>query len=143
MDKKVALIKFVDRTFNCNPEFAMEIWKYLMKMNTDTRFHFEISADIFNDEEIKLLLQAPANRFQFEIGVQTTNDIVLGNINRHVKFEDIKRSILQLKKNKGIKLHLDLIAGLPGENFESFANSFNEIYALNPDEIQFRIFKAS
>jgi radical SAM superfamily enzyme YgiQ (UPF0313 family) len=141
MDKKVALIKFVDRTFNCKPEFAMEIWKYLIQMNTDTRFHFEISADIFNDEEIKLLLQAPANRFQFEIGVQTTNDIVLENINRHVKFEDIKRSILQLKKNKGIKLHLDLIAGLPGENFESFANSFNEIYALNPDEIQLGFLK--
>lgn len=141
IDKKVALIKFVDRTFNCNPEFAMGIWKYLIDIDTDTRFHFEISADIFNEEEISLLLEAPANRFQFEIGVQTTNDTVLGNINRHVKYEDIKRSIIKLQKNKGIKLHLDLIAGLPGENFESFANSFNQIYDLNPDEIQLGFLK--
>lgn len=141
IDRKVKLIKFVDRTFNCNDKFAMGIWEYLMSLDTETTFHFEISADILNDKQLKLLEKAPKGRFQFEIGVQTTNNEVLKNINRFVVFEDIKKQVMQLSKYGNIKQHLDLIAGLPGENFESFKKSFNDLYAIGPDEIQLGFLK--
>ncbi|MGH4121683.1 MAG: B12-binding domain-containing radical SAM protein [Clostridium sp.] len=141
IDKNVKLIKFVDRTFNCNDKFAMGIWEYLMSLETDTTFHFEISADVLNDKQLKLLAKAPKGRFQFEVGVQTTNDEVLKNINRFVVFGDIKKQVMELKKYGNIKQHLDLIAGLPGENFESFKKSFNDLYAIEPDEIQLGFLK--
>ncbi|MBW9155169.1 B12-binding domain-containing radical SAM protein [Clostridium sp. FP2] len=141
IDKNVKLIKFVDRTFNCSDEFAMGIWEYLMSLDTETTFHFEISADILNDKQLKLLEKAPKGRFQFEVGVQTTNNEVLKNINRFVVFEDIKKQVMELKKYGNIKQHLDLIAGLPGENFESFKKSFNDLYAIEPDEIQLGFLK--
>ena len=141
IDRKVRLIKFVDRTFNCSDEFAMGIWEYLMNLDTQTTFHFEISADILNDKQLKLLSKAPKGRFQFEIGVQTTNNEVLKNINRFVVFEDIKKQVVQLNRYGNIKQHLDLIAGLPGENFESFKRSFNDLYAIEPDEIQLGFLK--
>ncbi len=139
--RNVKLIKFVDRTFNCSDEFAMGIWGYLMSIDTDTTFHFEISADILSDKQLKLLEKAPKGRFQFEVGVQTTNNEVLKNINRFVVFEDIKKQVMQLKKYGNIKQHLDLIAGLPGENFESFKKSFNDLYVIGPDEIQLGFLK--
>ena len=120
IDKKVKLVKFVDRTFNCNHKYAMAIWEFLINSNTETRFHFEISADILEDEEIQLLRKAPKGRFQFEIGVQTTNNKVLKNINRFVNFEDIEEKVDELSKMKNIHQHLDLIAGLPEEDYESF-----------------------
>ncbi|WP_455797671.1 B12-binding domain-containing radical SAM protein, partial [Clostridium butyricum] len=86
IDKKVRLVKFVDRTFNCNSKFSMAIWNFLINADTETQFHFEISADILKKEEIELLSNAPEGRFQFEVGVQTTNDNVLRNINRFVNF---------------------------------------------------------
>ncbi|MBZ9636222.1 B12-binding domain-containing radical SAM protein [Clostridium sp. FP1] len=141
IDKNVKLIKFVDRTFNCSDEFAMGIWEYLMSLETETTFHFEISADILNDKQLKLLERAPKGRFQFEVGVQTTNNEVLKNINRFVVFGDIKKQVMELKKYGNIKQHLDLIAGLPGENFESFKKSFNDLYAIEPDEIQLGFLK--
>jgi len=141
IDKRVRLIKFVDRTFNCNDEFAMGIWGYLMSLDTETTFHFEISADILNDKQLKLLEKAPMGRFQFEVGVQTTNNEVLKNINRFVVFEDIKKQVLALNKYGNIKQHLDLIAGLPGENFQSFKKSFNDLYTIEPDEIQLGFLK--
>lgn len=141
IDKKVRLVKFVDRTFNCSSKFAMAIWDHLMNLDTDTTFHFEISADILNDEQIKLLEKAPKGRFQFEVGVQTTNDEVLKNINRFVKFEEIKSQVVKLKEFRNIKQHLDLIAGLPGENLESFKKSFNDLYSIAPDEIQLGFLK--
>jgi radical SAM superfamily enzyme YgiQ (UPF0313 family) len=141
IDKKVRLVKFVDRTFNCSDEFAMGIWEYLISVDTETKFHFEISADILSDKQLKLLEKAQRGRFQFEIGVQTTNNEVLKNINRFVIFEDIKRQVIALKKHGNIMQHLDLIAGLPGENFESFKRSFNELYAIEPDEIQLGFLK--
>ena len=97
INKKVRLVKFVDRTFNCNSKFAMAIWDFLIKQDTNTQFHFEISADILNDEEIKLLANAPKGRFRFEVGVQTTNDDVLRNINRFVNFSDIKEKVLEIR----------------------------------------------
>ena len=141
IDKKVRLVKFVDRTFNCNGKFAMEVWSFLMSINTDTAFHFEISADILKKEELELLRKAPKGRFQFEVGVQTTNDKVLKEINRYVKFKDIKDNIEYIQKGKNIKQHLDLIAGLPGEDLESFKKSFNDVYSIRPEEIQLGFLK--
>ena len=104
INKKVRLVKFVDRTFNCNSEFAMAIWDFLIKQDTNTQFHFEISADILNNEEIKLLASVPKGRFRFEVGVQTTNDEVLRNINRFVNFSDIKEKVLELESLKNIHI---------------------------------------
>lgn len=141
INKNVSLIKFVDRTFNCNHEFAYDIWKFLINVKTDTCFHFEISADLFTNDEIELLASAPKGRFQFEVGVQTTNDNILKNINRYVKFAQIKEKVIELEKLKNIKQHLDLIAGLPGENLKSFQNSFNDVYSIYPEEIQLGFLK--
>jgi radical SAM superfamily enzyme YgiQ (UPF0313 family) len=141
INKKVRLVKFVDRTFNCNSKFAMAIWDFLIKQDTNTQFHFEISADILKDEEIKLLANAPKGRFRFEVGVQTTNDEVLRNINRFVNFSDIKEKVLELESLKNIDQHLDLIAGLPGEDYYSFKKSFNEVYEIRPEEIQLGFLK--
>ena len=96
IDKRVRLVKFVDRTFNCNHKFAMAIWEFLINSDTETQFHFEISADILKDEEIEILSKAPEGRFQFEVGVQTTNDEVLRNINRFVNFSHIKEKVEEL-----------------------------------------------
>ena len=93
IDNKVKLVKFVDRTFNCDHTFAYSIWKFLIEEEGETTFHFEISADLLKEDEIKLLSKAPKNRFQFEVGVQTTNDQVLKNINRTANFEDIKQKV--------------------------------------------------
>ncbi|WP_125153833.1 B12-binding domain-containing radical SAM protein [Clostridium rectalis] len=141
IDKKVKLVKFIDRTFNCNPTFAYDIWKFLIEKNTETTFHFEISADILTNDQINLLKKASKGRFQFEVGVQTTNDTVLKNINRTANFKDIKEKITELLQIKNIKQHLDLIAGLPGEDFNSFKNSFNELYTIHPEEIQLGFLK--
>ena len=141
VDKKVKLVKFVDRTFNCNNNFAIEIWNYLISLDTETTFHFEISADILNDEQLSVLEKAPKGRFQFEVGVQTTNDEVLKNINRFVQFKDIKEQVCKLNRFGNIKQHLDLIAGLPGEDFISFKKSFNDLYSIQPDEIQLGFLK--
>ena len=141
INKKVRLVKFVDRTFNCNFKFSMAIWEFLINEETDTKFHFEISADILKPEELELLRRAPLDRFQFEVGVQTTNDDVLRRINRFVNFSDIKEKVCELLEIKNIKQHLDLIAGLPGEDYDSFKRSFNEVYSINPEEIQLGFLK--
>ncbi|SFC78274.1 B12-binding domain-containing radical SAM protein [Clostridium uliginosum] len=141
IDKEVRLVKFVDRTFNCNHKFSMAIWEFLINQNIKTQFHFEISADILKDEEIKLLAKAPEGRFQFEVGVQTTNDEILRNINRFVNFSDIKEKVEELMSIKNIKQHLDLIAGLPEEDYNSFVNSFNDVYKIKPEEIQLGFLK--
>lgn len=141
LSKGVKLIKFVDRTFNCRETFASEIWRYLIELDTDAVFHFEISGDILTENELQLLSKAPKGRFQFEVGVQTTNDKVLKNINRYVNFLDIKEKVLELEKIKNIKQHLDLITGLPGEDYTSFKQSFNDVYSTLPEEIQLGFLK--
>lgn len=141
IDKKVRLVKFVDRTFNCNFKFSMAIWEFLINAETNTQFHFEISADILKPQELKLLRKAPKDRFQFEVGVQTTNDDVLNRINRFVNFSDIKEKVVELLEIKNIKQHLDLIAGLPGEDITSFKKSFNDVYSIGPEEIQLGFLK--
>ena len=141
IDKKVRLVKFVDRTFNCNFKFSMAIWEFLINADTNTQFHFEISADILKPQELELLRKAPKDRFQFEVGVQTTNDEVLNKINRFVNFSDIKEKVVELLEIKNIKQHLDLIAGLPGEDIISFKKSFNDVYSIGPEEIQLGFLK--
>lgn len=141
IDKKVRLVKFVDRTFNCNFKFSTAIWEFLINSDTKTQFHFEISADILKPQELEILRKAPKDRFQFEVGVQTTNDDVLRQINRFVNFSDIKEKVLELLAIKNIKQHLDLIAGLPGEDYTSFKKSFNDVYSIGPEEIQLGFLK--
>jgi len=141
IENDVKLVKFVDRTFNCNKIFAQSIWEYLISHKGETRFHFEISADLLDKDELELLGMAPAGLFQFEVGVQTTNNEVLKNISRNVNFEDIKEKVLEMEKIRNIKQHLDLIAGLPGEDFHSFKRSFNDVFSLRPEEIQLGFLK--
>lgn len=139
--KGVRLVKFVDRTFNCNKNFAEDIWKFIIESDTNTLFHFEISGDLLSEDEIKLLSRASRGRIQFEVGVQTTNDEVLKNIDRFVTFSDISEKVIELGKVKNIRQHLDLIAGLPGEDFSSFKKSFNDVYCIEPDELQLGFLK--
>lgn len=141
IDKKISLIKFVDRTFNCNSLFAKEIWSFVIQADTNATFHFEISADLLNDEEIKILSMAPKGRIQFEVGVQTTNNTVLKNIDRNVNFRAINEKVNEISKLKNINQHLDLIAGLPDEDFESFRNSFNDVYSTKPAMLQLGFLK--
>lgn len=141
IDKKVRLVKFVDRTFNCNHKFAYDIWQFLINQDTETTFHFEISADLLSKEEIELLYSAPKDRFQFEVGVQTTNDEVLSNINRNANFQDIREKVEELLRIRNIKQHVDLIAGLPGEDLNSFKKSFNDLYTVEAEEIQLGFLK--
>lgn len=141
INKNVKLVKFVDRTFNCNKVFANTIWSYLIENGKDTCFHFEVSADLFSKESLDILSKAPNGMFQFEVGVQTTNNEILRNINRTIKFATIKEKVLELNKLNNIKQHLDLIAGLPGEDFNSFRKSFNEVYEISPEELQLGFLK--
>lgn len=141
MDRKVKLVKFVDRTFNFSKRFSDEIWSFIIDSETETRFHFEISADLISDEQVQILSRTPRGRMQFEIGVQTTNDVVLDNIDRHVNFKHLRNRILELKVNANIHQHLDLIAGLPGEGFDSFKKSFDDVYSLKPEQLQLGFLK--
>lgn len=141
MERGLKLVKFVDRTFNCNREYTVEILKYLSEQDTETRFHFEVAADLLTEEQIEILNNAPKGRFQLEVGVQTTNNEVLHNINRYITYENIKEKVLKVAAGKNVMQHLDLIAGLPGENLESFKKSFNDVHDIRPDEIQLGFLK--
>lgn len=135
-------IKFVDRTFNCNKARALEIWKYLMeKDNGFTNFHFEICADLIDDEMLTILSRARTNLFQFEIGVQSTNEKTLDEIQRKMDFERIKTVVKQLRKQENIHLHLDLIAGLPFEGYDDFKVSFNDVFEMEPEMLQLGFLK--
>ena len=141
MERGLKLVKFVDRTFNCNREYTVELLKYLSEQDTETRFHFEVAADLLTEEQIEILNNAPKGRFQLEVGVQTTNNEVLHNINRYITYENIKEKVLKVASGKNVMQHLDLIAGLPGEDLESFKKSFNDVHAIRPDEIQLGFLK--
>ena len=141
MERGLKLVKFVDRTFNCNREYTVELLKYLSEQDTETRFHFEVAADLLTEGQIEILNNAPKGRFQLEVGVQTTNNEVLHNINRYITYENIKEKVLKVAAGKNVMQHLDLIAGLPGEDLESFKKSFNDVHAIRPDEIQLGFLK--
>lgn len=138
----VKQVKFVDRTFNCNKEHALFIWKYLMAHdNGVTNFHMEITADLLDEETLDLLSQARPGLFQFEIGVQSTNEKTIAAIQRNTYFDKLCKVVKRIKKGGNIHQHLDLIAGLPFENYESFSKSFNDVYALEPEQFQLGFLK--
>lgn len=137
----VKQVKFVDRTFNCNADFSREIFSHLMERGGDTNFHFEISADLLDDGLINLLESAPPGLFQFEVGVQTTNLEVLREIRRSTRQQKLFRNARRISEGKNIHQHLDLIAGLPGEDMASFERSFNDVYSLDPDMLQLGFLK--
>ncbi|MCX7694460.1 MAG: B12-binding domain-containing radical SAM protein [Caloramator sp.] len=141
IDNNVKLVKFVDRTFNANKDFSREIWKYLIELSPSTRFHFEIAADLLDDEDIEILKRVKEGLFQFEVGVQTTNIKVLENINRRMNFDRVKNNINKILQIGNIHCHLDLIVGLPEEDIASFKKSFNDIMSINPDELQIGFLK--
>lgn len=141
IDNDVKLVKFVDRTFNGNKRFAMEIWRFLIENHKNTKFHFELAGDILDDDELELLSKAPAGLFQFEIGVQTTNPSILKNINRKMDFERLKRNVIKIESFGNIHCHLDVIAGLPGENMDSFIKSFDMCMKMKPDVLQLGFLK--
>lgn len=142
LDNKLKQVKFVDRTFNCNHEHAMEIWKYIKENdNGVTNFHFEISADILREEEIAILNSLRPGLAQLEIGVQSVNPDTLKAIKRVMNVERLEQIVKNLHKGHNIHLHLDLIAGLPYENYESFRQSFNRVYAMKPEQLQLGFLK--
>ncbi|UOF90439.1 B12-binding domain-containing radical SAM protein [Fodinisporobacter ferrooxydans] len=142
IDFGVKQIKFVDRTFNINKEYAMEIFKFLIGYHKNTTFHFEITADIMRPEVLEFLAaEAPPDLFRFEIGVQSTNDLSNHAVKRHQNFEKLARTVSIIRDSKKIVQHLDLIAGLPHEDYHSFRKTFNDVFALQPDELQLGFLK--
>jgi len=136
IDKKIPLVKFVDRTFNSNVDFAREIWNHIGSHSRDTRFHFEINPLLITREDIALLKEIPQNLFQFEVGIQSTNSNTLREINRQGEWEKVRENVELLIKETSIPVHLDLIFGLPYETVESAQRSFNDVYSLKPDHFQ-------
>lgn len=142
LDHQVKQVKFIDRTFNCNHEHAMAVWQYIYKHdNGVTNFHFEISADILRQDEIELLQKLRPGLAQLEIGVQTTNPTTIKAIQRVMNVERLSQIVSSIHQGKNIHLHLDLIAGLPFENYESFRESFNQVYAMQPEQLQLGFLK--
>ena len=142
LSQKVAQVKFVDRTFNAKQSHGLEIWKYLLEHdNGVTNFHFEVSADLIQEDELNLLKQMRPGLIQLEIGVQTTNPKTAEAICRHASFEQISYVVRKINSFHNIHQHLDLIAGLPYEDYESFGRSFNDVYALEPEQLQMGFLK--
>ena len=142
LDHKVPQVKFVDRTFNCRHEHAMEIWRYILEHdNGVTNFHFEISADLLRDEEIQLMSKMRPGLIQLEIGVQSTNTDTIHAIHRHMDLVKLERSVAKIHSFGNIHQHLDLIAGLPYEDYDTFHRSFNDVYEMKPDQLQLGFLK--
>lgn len=138
---KVRQVKFVDRTFNAKREHYLPIMQFLAAQTCDTNFHFEIAVDLLPDDVIAFLQTVPPGRFQFEIGVQSTNPPTLAAIQRHNQWDKIVRNVTQLRQADNIHLHLDLIAGLPLESYQQFGQSFNDVYQLQPHMLQLGFLK--
>ena len=134
-------VKFVDRTFNCSKERAMEIWHFIVENNKNTVFHFEISAHLLDDEMIDFLTSVTEGIFEFEIGIQSTNSNTINAVGRKTDFIKISDAVKRIRKRNNIHLHLDLIAGLPFEEYKSFANSFDDTYLLKPHMLQLGFLK--
>lgn len=142
IDNKVPQVKFVDRTFNCKHDHAMAIWRYITEHdNGITNFHFEISADLLREEELALMKTMRPGLIQLEIGVQSTNPQTIKDIRRTMDFEKLKGIVEQIHSFGNIHQHLDLIAGLPYEGYESFHKSFCDVYALRPEQFQLGFLK--
>ena len=142
LDHKVPQVKFVDRTFNCKREHTLGIWRYLVEHdNGITNFHFEVSADIFDEKELELIGKMRPGLIQLEIGVQSTNPDTIREIHRHMDLVKLKRAVDRVYDYRNTHQHLDLIAGLPYENYESFMRSFDDVYRMRPDQLQMGFLK--
>ncbi len=142
LGRKVSQVKFVDRTFNCDHDHAMAIWSYILDHdNGVTNFHFEISADILREDEIALLGKMRPGLIQLEIGVQSANPRTLKAINRVMDLNRLKKNVAEIRAGNNIHQHLDLIAGLPFEDYESFGRSFDRVYGMRPQQLQLGFLK--
>lgn len=142
LNHNVSQVKFVDRTFNCNPKHSRAIWEYLIEQdNGITNFHFEISADLLKEEDMAIMSKMRPGLIQLEVGVQSTNEKTIKEIERTMDFSDLKKVVEQINGYHNIHQHLDLIAGLPYEGYESFKNSFNDVYELRPEQLQLGFLK--
>ena len=142
LDHKVLQVKFVDRTFNCKRGHTLGIWRYLVEHdNGITNFHFEVSADIFDEEELELIGKMRPGLIQLEIGVQSTNPDTIKEIHRHMDLVKLKQAVDRVYDYRNTHQHLDLIAGLPYENYESFMRSFDDVYRMRPDQLQMGFLK--
>lgn len=138
----VSQIKFVDRTFNANKAYSREIMDFIMQENPENmNFHFEVTAHLIDDETLEYLKKPKEGLFQFEVGVQSTNPETIKSIGRVTDFEKLKYVTSAIKKNRNIHQHLDLIAGLPFEDYKSFSKSFNDVYAIRPEKLQLGFLK--
>ena len=137
----VPLVKLIDRTFNCDPSRAIEIIRFIMENSQNTCVHFEVAPQLLNYEIINILKSAPKNMFQLEMGIQSANTKTLDAIGRKCDLQKAKNNILKLQQAGNIHLHLDLIAGLPYEDYSSFAKSFDFVYSLKPDMLQLGFLK--
>lgn len=142
LDRRVPQVKFIDRTFNCNEGHALSIWNYLRENdNGVTNFHFEIAADLLTERQLEVIRGMRPGLIQLEIGVQSTNDTTLHAINRRMDIDALRRTVAAIHSFQNIHQHLDLIAGLPYEDYDSFARSFNDVYAMNPNQLQLGFLK--
>ena len=142
MEQKVPQVKFVDRTFNCNRNHARSIWNYLVeKDNGVTNFHFEVSADLITEEDIEIMSRMRPRLIQLEIGVQSTHEPTIREIRRTMDLAKLQDKVAKVKSLGNIHQHLDLIAGLPYENLERFVESYNDVYAMEPDQLQLGFLK--
>ena len=142
LDLKIPQVKFIDRTFNCNRDHACEVWQYIHENdNGITNFHFEISADILTDRELDILEKMRPGLVQLEIGVQSTNPETIKEINRVMNIDKLRDVVAKIHSFKNIHQHLDLIAGLPYEDYETFQKSFNDVYSMKPQQLQLGFLK--
>lgn len=142
LDHKVNQVKFIDRTFNCNAKHAYEIWEYLKKHdNGVTNFHFEIAADLLTQEQLELMSDMRPGLIQLEIGVQSTNGATLQAICRYGSLEQLRNTVSKVRGYHNVHQHLDLIAGLPYEDYATFSKSFDEVYAMKPQQLQLGFLK--
>ena len=142
IEQKVPQVKFVDRTFNCNRKHARAIWNHLLeKDNGITNFHFEVSADLIEDEDLVIMEKMRPGLIQLEIGVQSTYGPTIQEIHRTMDLDKLRAKVSKIKQMKNIHQHLDLIAGLPYEDLETFRKSFNDVYAMEPDQLQLGFLK--
>ena len=142
IDHEVPQVKFVDRTFNCRHDHAMAVWKYIKDHDRGiTNFHFEIAADLLNEEEIALIRSMRPGLIQLEIGIQSANSETISEIKRKMDLGKVECTVAQIRENRNVHQHLDLIAGLPYEDYGSFEESFDRVYAMRPDQLQLGFLK--
>ncbi|SNT17021.1 Radical SAM superfamily enzyme YgiQ, UPF0313 family [Anaerovirgula multivorans] len=142
IDHEVKQVKFIDRTFNAKKSYAMEIMQYILQHNRGkTNFHFEVTADLIDDDMLEFLLTVPVGLFQFEIGIQSTHEETLHAIQRKMNFERLQKVVNKISRGKNIHQHLDLIVGLPKEDYFTFRKSFNDVFLLKPEKLQIGFLK--